>query len=136
MTPLSSLGEVLAAIDKFLILHARDLDQQSVDTLLEATAKVSPVEKIVDTGELLYAIRDTLDEDGLTLAGQAIEFATRNGWHGLGTDNRGQRMVDALRRQLGEPHPTGGEWPAKDTDPAQRMYGVQIAMLAYPGPAQ
>lgn len=129
MNLLQSMGEALPAIDRFLVLHARELDEASLAAMLEASAKVSPVDKIVGVAELLYSIRAELHPDGLTLAGQLIEFAARNGWHGLQVDARGSRMVDAIRRELGEDHPTGGEWPAPDTDPAPALAG------AIPAPA-
>lgn len=128
--------EVIAAIDRYMMLHGQDLDAKVQGALLEVSAKVSPVDKIVATGEVLYAVRADLDAEALTIAGQAIDFATRNGWHGLDIDARGFRMVNALRRQLGEPHPTEGEWPDPATDPAAKPLGNEPPALNYPGPPQ
>lgn len=118
MNFLPTLGEVLAAVDQYLILHAQNLPQTAQDGIVAAAAKVSPVDKIVDVAETLYAARAELDDEALILAGQVAEFATRNGWHGLQNEARGQRMVEAIRRQRGEEHPTGGQWPDPATDPA------------------
>lgn len=117
MNFLSSLGEALTAIDHFLVEQARELDQPTKAALIEAAGRVSPVDKTVGFAEALYGVRADLSDDGLVLAGQVIEFATRYAWHGLTQDARGERMVAAIRRQLGEEHPTGGEWPAPETDP-------------------
>ncbi|MBC2668761.1 hypothetical protein ACFOON_15160 [Novosphingobium piscinae] len=117
MNFLPTISEALTTVDQFLILHAAALPQGPKDALLASGSKVSPVDKLVEVAEVLYAARGDLDEDGLTIAGQIAEFCTRNGWHGLADDARGERMVAAIRRDLGEPHPSGGQWPAPETDP-------------------
>lgn len=130
---LPTLGDALGACDRLLMLFSAELPQVTNDALLDAGTKVSPVDKLVDVGEVLYAARADLDTDALTIAGQVIEFCTRNGWHGLTNDARGERMVAAIRRQLGEPHPTGGEWPDPETDPAPK--GAQAQQDALPEPS-
>ena len=125
MNFLASLGEVLAAVDQYLILHAQNLPEATQQAVVSAAAKVSPVDKLCDVGEALYAARDGLSDEALVLVGQVVEFCTRNGWHGLSVDARGQRMVDAIRRQRGEPHPTGGSWPDPSTDPEAAGMAVQ-----------
>lgn len=117
---LPTLGDALAAVDRFLIEHAATAPESAKDAILAAGAKVSPVDKLVDIAEALYAARADFDADALTIAGQVIEFCTRNGWHGLANEARGERMVAAIRRDLGEPHPSGGEWPAASSDPEAR----------------
>lgn len=129
---LPTLGDALSAVDQFLILHASELPEASKTALLAAGTKVSPVDKLVEVGEVLYGARKDLNDDSLIIAGQVIEFCTRNGWHGLTNDARGERMVAAIRRQLGEPHPTGGEWPAPETDPAPLGGNPQPATPFYP----
>lgn len=117
MDLLPTLGDALAAVDRFLMLHAATAPAAARDAILAASTKVSPVDKLVGIAEALYAARADLDAGALTIAGQVIEFCTRNGWHGLANDARGERMVAAIRRDLGEPHPSGGEWPAAGSDP-------------------
>lgn len=129
---LPTFGEALAAADRLLIMHSADLSQSTKDALISAATKVSPVDKLVEVGEVLYAARADLSDDSLVIAGQVIEFCTRNGWHGLTNDARGERMVAAIRRQLGEPHPTGGEWPDPETDPAPKGARAQQAALPEP----
>lgn len=117
---LPTLGDALAAADRFLIEHAATAPAAAKDAIIAAGAKVSPIDKLVDIAEALYAARAALDADALAIAGQVIEFCTRMGWHGLANEARGARMVAAIRRDLGEAHPSGGEWPAAATDPEPR----------------
>lgn len=81
------------------------------------SASPSPVDQIVRTGEYLYSQRALVADDSLDIAGGLIAFATINGWHNLLADNRGNRIVQALRRDLGEDPPAGMDWPAPETDP-------------------
>ena len=117
---LATIAEALAAIDRFLILHAALLPDEHKTALLNAGAKVSAIDKMVEVAEILYAARSELEGEALAIAAQVAEFCARYGWHGLADEGRGAGMVDAFRRQLGEPHPTGGEWPDPASDPAPR----------------
>lgn len=81
------------------------------------SASPSPVDQIVRTGEYLYSQRALIADDSLDIAGGLIAFATMNGWHNLLADNRGNRIVQALRRDLGEDPPIGMEWPEPASDP-------------------
>ncbi|WP_298195530.1 hypothetical protein [Novosphingobium sp.] len=131
MNFLSTLSDALEASSSL----PAELPEAVQAALLDASAKVSPVDKLVEIAEVLYAARAELDEDALVIAGQVIEFCTRNGWHGLTNDDRGDRMVAAIRRQLGEPHPTGGEWPDPETDPAVKGAPVEQPVTPLPTPA-
>ena len=82
------------------------------------SASPSPVDQIVRTGEYLYAKRAEISTDGQSLAGGLIAFATINGWHGLLDADRGNKIVQAIRRDLGETAPVGTEWPDEADDPA------------------
>ena len=81
-------------------------------------ASPSPVDQIVRTGELLYARKVDLNDAGRSLAGGLIAFATVNAWHGLLEGDRGNGMVQALRRDLNETPPSGHSWPLAANDPA------------------
>lgn len=106
-----------ALTQTFAVEHGAELPDALREKLIEALAQPSPVDSIVKTGELLYAHRGELAAPAHTLTAQLISFAAMNGWHGLGQDNRGSRIVQAMRRDLGEDHPGGGEWPDPETDP-------------------
>lgn len=111
-----NIQDLGTASQTFMMMHGASLPEALRNTLLEAISAPSPVDRIVKTGEVLYAARDTLNDDGKALCAQLISFAALQGWHGLGDDNRGGRIVQALRRDLGEKAPSG-KWPAADTDP-------------------
>jgi hypothetical protein len=105
-----------AAANYMLGLDMAELSDELRERLTSATGQVSPVDRIVKTGEVLYAHRDEIDDDGKTLAAQLIAFAALNGFHGL-ADGRGQAIVSAMRRELGDEHPAGLDWPDPETDP-------------------
>lgn len=101
----------------FMMSHGMELPASLQDFLLAAMGAPSPVDRIVKFGEALYAAAADLDDEGKILCAQMIGFASRNGWHGLAEDNRGGRIVMAMRRQLGETSPSGN-WPDPEDDPA------------------
>jgi hypothetical protein len=92
---------------------------------------------LTQSAELLYAYRDRLDEAGLTLLAEVWTYANEQGWATLaggrkGTDNRAERIVRDVRRDLGElrsevdpeaaPEPVaalrgGFDWRRPDEDP-------------------
>ena len=82
----------------------------------------SPVDQIVQLGEYLYAHREDVADEGKDLGGALIAFATINGWHGLLEADRGNRIVQAMRRDLGETPPAGLDWPEPEDDPAPIVF--------------
>lgn len=106
------------ATQNFIMLHGASLSEVVRDRLISALGAPSPVDRIVKTGEVLYAARESLNDDGKALIAGLISFASRNGWHGLGQDNRGTRIVMAMRRDLGEEATSGTPWPSPDDDPS------------------
>jgi hypothetical protein len=105
------------AAQTFVMLHGATLAEDVRDRVIAALGAPSPVDRIVKTGEALYAARADLNEAGKMLVGQLISFAAMNGWHGLAEDNRGGKIVMAMRRDLGEAAPAGGSWPEPEEDP-------------------
>ena len=96
---------------------------QALDAGLQAAlaapaAEVSIVDAVCRSGEFIYARRADLPADVLALGAGLIAFATTWSWHGLTLDGRGLGLMSALRRDAGEPHPTGGAWPDPSEDPA------------------
>jgi hypothetical protein len=88
---------------------------------------VSPVDKIVNFSETIYALGEKASAEAKTAAAATVEFATRFAWHGLGTEGRGVGILSALQRDLGEPAPAAG-WPDPTSDPEPRA--DLIAVLA------
>lgn len=86
--------------------------------LLEAASAVSVVDAVCRSVELMFARRAELDGFLLQAAAGLAAFATLNAWHGLAEGGRGAGIMAALRRDAGEPHPTGGAWPDPSRDPA------------------
>lgn len=105
------------ASQNFIMLHGASLPEAVRDQVIAALGASSPVDRIVKTAEALYAARDDLNDEGKTLVAQLVSFAAMQGWHGLSVDNRGGRIVQAMRRDLGEKAPGSTKWPAADTDP-------------------
>lgn len=68
----------------------------------ELSASPSPVDQIVGVGEFIWANRAVVDNDAKALGGGLIAFATTNAWHGLLEDERGNRIVRNLRKEIGE----------------------------------
>ena len=136
MNYLSDISAAQTAIDTFLVQHARDLPADAVSALLAASAHVSPVDKIVNFSEIIYALGGRATAEAMTAAAQTVEFATRFSWHGLGAGGRGVGILAAFQRDLGEAAPAGG-WPDKANDPAPRAdVGIAVAPIApVPSPA-
>ncbi len=64
---------------------------------------VSPVDYIVKASEVLYGIREQLDDEGNEIAAQLANLAYLNGWHDMNI--RGPEIVKAIKRNLGEEIP-------------------------------
>jgi hypothetical protein len=90
----------------------------------------SPVDQIVSIAEYLYAKRAEISIEGKSLAAGLAAFATTNGWHNLLADNRGNKIVQALRRDLGETAPAGVQWPNSVDDPAASPAFAEIPALS------
>jgi hypothetical protein len=118
---------IVAAREAIAAYRAGALLEESttiIDKVAELHASPSPVDQIVRIGEYLYARRADIADEGKALLGGLIGFATIYGWHGLLTDDRGDRIVQAMRRDLGETPPEGEEWPLPASDPpALAIYG-------------
>lgn len=84
----------------------------------------SDADVLTEGAELLYAYRDKLDEGGLTLLGQVYHRANDQNWTTFnggpkGSDNRSERIVALVRRDLGEDGAgiaaADAEWPEPQT---------------------
>lgn len=63
--------------------------------------------------EILYAHKDLLDEEGLSLLAQLAAYAVANNWIGDNADGRCEKIVSGARRELGE----AGDWVAEEDEP-------------------
>lgn len=85
----------------------------------------SPVDQIVGLGEFLYANRADLPADFVDVAAGLVAFATANAWHGLLEDNRGNDMVQVLRRDMGEKPFPGTKFPTDGNEPDAKQ-GMKV----------
>jgi hypothetical protein len=74
----------------------------------------SQADIVCEGAELLWANRAQLPPAGLEVMGQMFAFAAGQNWSAFNAEQRCERIVAAVRRDLGEP----GDWPDPDTDPA------------------
>ena len=113
---ISSLPDLLARLQRFLMTEAATLPEFIREKLMGAAIHPSPVVRLVDSCEALWAIRADLSAEGRELIAQLAQFTAMNGFHGM--RERGAAMVSALCRDAGfEPSP-GQQWPDADQDPA------------------
>jgi hypothetical protein len=80
----------------------------------------SPVDQISGLGEFIYANRKQMPDEFVEVGAALIAYANVNAWHELQQNQRGDRIVQALRRDSGEAPPAGMEWPDAETDPRPR----------------
>lgn len=88
-------------------------------------ASPSPVDQIMGVMELMYASRDQVDDVAKDLIGGLAAYATINAWHGLGENNRGNMIVQAMRRDLGERPPTGVKFQKPEDDASPKPEYIQ-----------
>jgi hypothetical protein len=78
----------------------------------------SPVDRMVNVCEALYANRATTSMAGKELCAQLAGFCTANGFHVLGSTSRGAEIVQATRRDLGQ---TVSQKPEEDPVPLEKF---------------
>lgn len=132
MNSLDSLLAAKAAIADYAMMAAGTLPETTRGQLRDILSRfASPVTlTIMDTLEALYAAKSDLDDAGRTLVAQLATFAVGMGWNGINDDARGERIVAAMRRDLGEKAPSKAGWPAPDADPAPDARFVSVVMVA------
>jgi len=102
MQTFETITDARDAIMDFRADHFADLDQRFRARFKELSASPSPVDQIVGLGEFVYANREAMPDSAKALGAGLIGFATTNAWHGLLDDDRGNRIVANLRKDLGE----------------------------------
>jgi len=83
MNPFSDILDALNRIMGFVLAHSSDLPDELKVKIGQATAQISPVDRIVHFGKAVHEHRDGLNDIAKTVGAEAIEFAGRYGWHGL-----------------------------------------------------
>lgn len=113
----TEMPTLLQNLQTYMMTSGSTLPDFLRSKLIEASSSPSPVDRIVRSAEALYACSADLDDAGKTICAQLASFAAMNGWHGMGLDNRGGQIAQAMQRDTGEKAPMGS-WPKADSDPA------------------
>lgn len=116
--PFDSITAAKSGLVAYLMASGATLDDTLQQRLTDAMACPSPVDMLVQSMEALYAAHTDLDDAGKALVAQLSGFIVANGWHGINQDDRGNRIIRAMLRELGEIPPLGVTWPEVDDDPA------------------
>jgi len=115
---LQTFNSITDARNAIMDFPISDLPEKLRPKFRELRGSPSPVDQIVRLGEFLYANRVGLTDEAWSLAGGLISFGAINAWHMLNEDSRGDRIVQAIRRDMGETPPAGTSFPPADQDPA------------------
>lgn len=102
MLTFETITDAREAIMDFRAEHFADLPALYRPRFKELSASPSPVDQIVNLGEFIFANRAGMPDSAKALAAGLVAFATTNAWHGLLDDDRGNRIVANLRKDLGE----------------------------------
>jgi hypothetical protein len=129
-----SIEELSGNISRFMIMEGAALPEHTLKAMIPALSQPSPVDSFMRSLEILYAARQDLSAEGKKLVGQIAGFAIPFGWHGINEDNRGQGILRAMSRDLGEPAPAGG-WPDPESDPEPKEQYLPPKELEAPGGA-
>ena len=111
----TDLSALTAALQRYMMVSGASLPEHAREALIEFAGHPSPVDRIVNSAEALYAIKADLDSAGADLTAQLAQFAAVNGWHGMG--QRGMEISAAMQRINGYEPPAGTSWPAAAFDP-------------------
>ena len=103
MLEFDNLPALLQAMQDYIMREGLTLPTFTRAKAVEALGASNPLVRVIDFGEALYAVRDTLPNEGRTMAAQAVAFATYHcGAQDLLTDDRGNLIVRTLRNLNGE----------------------------------
>jgi hypothetical protein len=117
MLAFETITDARNAIMDFRANHGAELPDDMVEEFRNLSASPSPVDQVVKLGEMLYARREDCCPEASELAAALTSYATVNGWHGLAEDGRGEKMVQAIRRDLKQEPPLDYKWPDVESDP-------------------
>lgn len=95
--PLRSPVDLMRALNAYAYGAAPAELAERLQTMIGVDA-----DKISTGREILYAHRDLLDEQGLTVLGQLAEYAVYSTWVGDNADGRCEKIVAGVKRDLGD----------------------------------
>lgn len=98
--------------------------QEKIQALLGPTR--SPIEAMTVLPEIIYANKEVMDDEALDLALGLFGISVQYNFYGL-ADGRGQAIIFALNRELGNAPLAGTEWPEESEDPEVKAEYVQPA---------
>lgn len=110
-----SWPDALTRLQRFILDHAAGLPEATREQLLQFANHPSPVYRIVNTAEALYAIKGELTAPGRAITAQLAQFAAIGGFFGMA--ERGQKIALAMNRIGGFAPPAGLQWPPAADDP-------------------
>ena len=102
MITFDSFPAAREGIMEFRAEHFGDVPEYLRPRFKDLAASPSPVDQAVNLGEFIFANREALGDKAKELGAGLIAFATQMSFHGLDIDDRGNRIVANLRKEIGE----------------------------------
>lgn len=125
----NSLPAASRLMQEFAAAELSNLSDFTRTKVIEALSELNIADQLVKFGEAIYADAKNVNAAARNAAAAIIGFASGftgyGPYHGLQLDNRGGRIVAALRRRNGHVSPNPDGWPAANTDPEPRADMVE-----------
>lgn len=136
MKTFSTLGEAREAILNFCSDHLGDKPEMFKSAFKKQAASLNAADAIVGVMEIMYASRDIIGNEGMDLVASLASYATSYDYHELGRSGRGQMIVQAMSRDMGD-QPTSGVTfqPREDDAPSNALYDPQPTQVFVMVPA-
>ena len=83
MIPFNDIPTALTRIGGFMLDDGAGIPAEARSAIGLSAAHISPVDRIVNFGKAIHTHRESLGEAAKTIGAEAIEFAGRQGWHGM-----------------------------------------------------
>lgn len=124
-----SLPAASRLMQEFAAAELAALPEFTRGKVIDALSELNIADQLVKFGEAIYAdaanVNSAARNAGAAIIGFASGFTGYGPYHGLQNDNRGGRIVAALRRRNGHTSPNPDGWPAASTDPEPRADMVE-----------
>lgn len=108
--------EMLYQLNHFMIDNATRLPDHSTAHWLDISIIGNPLQKLLASAEMLYAIKVELNDPARTIVAQIFSILAADDLLGVNREGRAQKIISAMRRDLDEPPPPFG-WPDEQADP-------------------